>query len=106
MRRRHARQRLVSMVAAPIWVGATVLVMAFWFRYRIAEVAAVRAKYRAIRAQSDAPMLVCANHLTLVDSFLIAWALGSGCYWVRIPDELPWNTPEATNFATTANRGC
>ena len=101
MRRRHARQRLVSMVAAPIWVGATVLTLAFWFRYRIADVVALRAKYRAIRQQSDAPMLVCANHLTLVDSFLIAWALGTGTYWVTHPDELPWNTPEAKNFATT-----
>ena len=54
------------------------------------------------RADSDAPLLVCANHLTLVDSFIIAWALGpSGFYWLRHPDELPWNTPEATNFGRT-----
>ena len=52
-------------------------------------------------ALADAPMLVCANHLTLVDSFLVAWALGSGAYWLRHPDELPWNTPESTNFGKT-----
>ena len=46
-------------------------------------------------------MLICANHLTLVDSFLVAWALGSGGYWLRHPDELPWNTPESTNFGKT-----
>ena len=89
------------MIAGPIWVGVSVLVMKFWFRYRIADVTAVRARYRAIRGQSDAPMLVCANHLTMVDSFLVAWALGSGSYWVTHPDELPWNTPEAKNFAKT-----
>jgi hypothetical protein len=89
------------MVAGPLWVGASVLVMRFWFRYRIAGVEAVRERYRAIRAQSDAPMLVCANHLTLVDSFIVAWALGSGLYWVTHPDELPWNTPERTNFGRT-----
>jgi 1-acyl-sn-glycerol-3-phosphate acyltransferase len=101
MKRRHARQRLVSMVAGPLWVGISVFAMRFWYRYRIADVDGIRAQYRAIRAQSDAPMLICANHLTLVDSFLATWALGSGAYWVTHPDELAWNTPESTNFGRT-----
>lgn len=99
--RQHAMQRVVSMVTAPIWLAFTVLTIRFYFRYRIADVRAVRAQYRRIRAQSDAPMLICANHLTLVDSFLVGWALGSGFYWLRHPDELPWNTPESTNFGKT-----
>lgn len=101
MMRRHARQRIVSMITAPIWLGFTVLAIRLYFRYRITELDAVRARYRQIRAQSDAPMLICANHLTLVDSFLVAWALGSGSYWLAHPDELPWNTPESTNFGKT-----
>jgi 1-acyl-sn-glycerol-3-phosphate acyltransferase len=101
MMKRHARQRAVSMVAGPIWVTASVLMMRLFFRYRIANVVELREQYRRIRAQSDAPMLICANHLTLVDSFVIGWALGSNAYWLRHPDELPWNTPEATNFGRT-----
>lgn len=101
MVRRHAQQRLVSMVAGPIWVGVSVLVMRLYFRYRIADVRRIRASYRRIRAESKAPLLICANHLTMVDSFLIAWALGSGSYWLVHPDELPWNTPERTNFGRT-----
>lgn len=101
MVRRHAIQRWVSMFAGPIWIGVSVLVMRFVLRYRIADVARVRAAYRRIRGESDAPLLICANHLTMVDSFLIAWALGSGLYWLRHPDELPWNTPEQTNFGRT-----
>ena len=89
------------MMTSPIWLGLTVLAIRFYFRYRIAELESLRAEYRRIRAQSDAPMLVCANHLTLVDSFLIAWAMGSGVYWMTHPDELPWNTPERTNFGKT-----
>jgi len=89
------------MITAPIWLGFTVLAIRLYFRYRITELDAVRARYRQIRAQSDAPMLICANHLTLVDSFLVAWALGSGSYWLAHPDELPWNTPESTNFGKT-----
>ncbi len=101
MMRRHARQRVVSMITGPIWLAFTTLAMRFYFRYRIANVDVVPAQYRRVRAQSDAPLLVCANHLTLVDSFLIAWALGSGGYWLRHPDELPWNTPETANFGKT-----
>jgi 1-acyl-sn-glycerol-3-phosphate acyltransferase len=101
MIRRHARQRVVSMITSPIWLVLTVFSIRFYFGYRISDIGAVRAQYRRIRAQSNAPMLVCANHLTLVDSFLVAWALGSGFYWFRHPDELPWNTPESTNFGKT-----
>ena len=101
MVRRHALQRIVSMVTSPIWLAFTVLAIRLYFRYRLADAEAIRAQYRRIRSQSDAPLLVCANHLTLVDSFLIAWALGSGPYWLFHPDELPWNTPESKNFGKT-----
>jgi 1-acyl-sn-glycerol-3-phosphate acyltransferase len=89
------------MILAPIWVGLSVLVMRFYFRYRVTNLKSLRDQYRKIRRQSDAPMLVCANHLTLVDSFLIAWVMGSGSYWLTHFDELPWNTPERTNFGRT-----
>jgi 1-acyl-sn-glycerol-3-phosphate acyltransferase len=89
------------MILAPIWVGLSVLVMRFYFGYRVANLKSLRDQYRKIRRQSDAPMLVCANHLTLVDSFLIAWVMGSGRYWLTHFDELPWNTPERTNFGRT-----
>ncbi|MEO1936640.1 MAG: 1-acyl-sn-glycerol-3-phosphate acyltransferase [Myxococcales bacterium] len=101
MTRRHARQRLTSILLSPIWLGVIIGLIRFHFRYQIENVDSLRAEYRRIRAQSDAPMLVCANHLTLIDSFLIAWALGSGPYWLTHPDELPWNTPEGTNFGKT-----
>ena len=99
--RRHARQRVVSTVTAPIWLLLTIFAIRFYFRYRVADVEEIRAQYRRIRTQSDAPMLVCANHLTLVDSLVVGWALGSGVYWLRHPDELPWNTPESANFGKT-----
>jgi hypothetical protein len=101
MKRRHARQRIVSMFSSPIWLGLIIFVMRFYFRYRIANVDSLRAEYRRIRGQSGAPILVCANHLTMIDSLLIGWALGSGPYWFTHPDELPWNAPESTNFGKT-----
>lgn len=101
MVRKHRLQRAASMVLGPIWVGVSILVMRFYFRYRIANQAEIRAQYRRIREQSDAPLVLCGNHLTLVDSFLMAWALGSGFYWLTHPYELPWNTPESKNFGRT-----
>ncbi len=100
MVRRHGRQRIVSILTSPIWLGLTILAMRFHFRYHIEEVTSLREEYRRIRRQSNAPMLICANHLTLVDSFLVSWALGSGVYWLTHPDEMVWNTPESTNFGT------
>jgi 1-acyl-sn-glycerol-3-phosphate acyltransferase len=99
--RRHSLQRLISMAAGPLWVSLVIIAMRFHFRYRIANLSQIREHYRKIRAQSDAPLLICGNHLTLIDSILMAWSLGSGFYWLSHPDELPWNTPESKNFGRT-----
>jgi len=101
MTRRHGRQRIAAMLSAPIWVTGVIAWMRFWRRYQVENVDSVRAQYQALRAQSDGPMLICANHLTLIDSLIIAWSLGTGVYWLKHPDELPWNTPERTNFGRT-----
>src|SRR5262249_30089850 len=40
-----------------------------------------------------------ANHLTMVDSAIIAWALGSPVWFLVHYAALPWNVPERRNFA-------
>nr|MCS5638559.1 1-acyl-sn-glycerol-3-phosphate acyltransferase [Myxococcota bacterium] len=60
-----------------------------------------RRVYREIRASSDEPLLICANHLTLVDSFFIAQALSPNWRFLLDFDSVPWNTPEEVNFANT-----
>lgn len=94
-------QRAVGRIVAPIWVPAAALVLRLGFGYRIVDLAGSRRAFSRIRSESSAPLLICANHLTLIDSFLIAWALGSSWRYVVDFDSLPWNTPEETNFATT-----
>lgn len=44
---------------------------------------------------------MCPNHLTLVDSFLVAFALGHPAWFARNWASLPWNVPEATIFQRT-----
>ena len=73
--------------------------MRFGLRWRIHGAAAVRREYRALRRANDGPLLVCANHLTMVDSAIIAWALGSPAWFLVHYAALPWNVPERRNFA-------
>ena len=96
-----AVQRWATWLVAPIsftllWIALRVI-----RGYRFDGLARSRREYHEIRARSDAPMLVCANHLTLVDSFLIAWALGSPFWFFMHFSALPWNVPDQLNFAAT-----
>jgi len=104
MRRQHRVQRSVGWLVAPLWVPAAAAVLRFWFGYRIADIEATRRTFARMRAESRSPLLICANHLTLIDSFLIAWAISPSWRYVTDFDSLPWNTPEETNFAPTRFR--
>jgi len=76
--------------------------MRFGLRWRIHGLAAARREYRALRRADEGPLLVCANHLTMVDSALVAWALGSPAWFLLHYPALPWNVPERRNFAGSA----
>jgi len=101
MRWDHAVQREVARVMSPVWVPATALVLRFVFGLRVENLAEIRARYRALRAQTNGPLLICANHLTMIDSFIIAWALANPWRYVFRFSELAWNTPERNNFGKT-----
>ncbi len=87
-----------------VWIPITVSLMRVGFGWRIVELAEVRRRYREIRAKSDAPLVVCANHLTMLDSAVIAWALGSPWWYVARYSSLPWNMPEWKNFGSSPMR--
>ena len=71
------------------------------FRWCVNGAAELRREYREIRAQSRAPLLICANHLTMLDSFVIGWALGGSWFYLTHFSSLPWNTPERVHFVST-----
>jgi len=92
-------QRGVSLVLAPLW--AAVLSLAVRRAgLRFEGLTELRAAYARLRSEPG-PLLVCANHLTLVDSFLVAFALGHPAWFLLHYSSLPWNVPEATVFART-----
>jgi 1-acyl-sn-glycerol-3-phosphate acyltransferase len=93
-------QRVVVATLAPLWAPALAVGMRLVLRWRIEGAREARAEYARIRATSRAPLLVCANHLTMVDSAIIAWALGSPGWYLLHPSSLPWNVPDRANFAS------
>jgi hypothetical protein len=93
-------QLWIARATAVVWVPLTVAVMRVGLGWTIVGKAEARRRYREVWS-SGAPVLVCANHLTLVDSAIIAWALGSPWWFLRRLASLPWNVPERRNFAAS-----
>ena len=92
-----ALQRNLSWAWAPVWAPVVAGLERLVMGWSIADAARVRAEYRRFRSEPG-PLLLCANHLTLVDSAIIAWALGSPATYVFDYGSLPWNLPESRNF--------
>jgi 1-acyl-sn-glycerol-3-phosphate acyltransferase len=85
-------QRLAGRLAAPLWLPPVVLLMRFGLRWRIRDAGRCRKEYEAL-LEERRPLLVVANHLTMVDSAVIGWGLGSGIGHLVRPRGLPWNVP-------------
>ncbi|MFV1988534.1 MAG: lysophospholipid acyltransferase family protein [Gemmatimonadota bacterium] len=94
-------QRTVGRVLSIFWVPATVFAMRVVMRYRIRDASNLRKRFRKLVKESDEPVLICANHLTMVDSAVVAWALGGSWWYLFNYRWLPWNLPEYTNYGFT-----
>ena len=95
-----AVQREVGRITSFFWIPASAFAMVVVMRYRIKDAANLRRRFRALVRESDRPVLICANHLTMVDSALVAWALGGTWWYLFNYRWLPWNIPEYNNFAS------
>lgn len=94
-----ALQRTTGHVLAVFWVPLAAFVLRVVLGYRVRGVRELRRRYRDLVRETDTPVLICANHLTMIDSALVAWALGGSWWYVRNYRWMPWNLPERTNFA-------
>ncbi len=96
-----AVQLAVGRLLAPLWVPLSAALMRCVMGWRVEGVERARAEYRRVRAASREPLLICANHLTMLDSALVAWALGSPGWYLLHPAALPWNLPDRENFTSS-----
>ena len=92
-------QRAVCFALSPLTTLAALVILRFWLRLHFADTRELRRAYRSFRRTSHAPLLVCGNHLTMIDSALIAYALGSPFWYMLHFSSLPWNTPDRNVFA-------
>jgi len=91
-------QRINSRLAFVV-IGPLVHYLVFKrFRITIENLMAIRRQYKAILKEATGPILVCPNHLTLVDSIIQAVALNSLAGHFFHFRSLPWNLPEKKNF--------
>ena len=94
-------QRGVARLLSPITTFAVAVLLRYWLRLSVVDGRRIRRSYHEIWRENDAPLLICGNHLTMIDSALIAWALAPPAWYVRYFSALPWNVPERRNFAST-----
>lgn len=92
-----ACRSFLGRLAAPLLLPCVWAALRYLRGYRLQDVRAAREAFRRATARGG-PLLICPNHLTLVDSALIAWALAPPWRYALCFRLLPWNTPERRNF--------
>jgi len=87
--------------------GASVLIGSLYFLalrllgYRVRRLREIRRRWAELREEHPGPWVVCANHLTLIDSLVVTYALFSLGDHLRRFRAIPWNLPEERNFGNS-----
>jgi len=85
--------RLTVFIAAPLVFLAITAA-----GYRVRELNKVRKTIAKKMDNHHGPWLICANHLTLIDSVILAYAMIPIHRYMFQYKLLPWNVPEQMNF--------
>jgi 1-acyl-sn-glycerol-3-phosphate acyltransferase len=80
-----------------------VFVLRFKLRYHIRNLQEIRRTYRKL-TNTRQPILICPNHLTMIDSVIQVWAFGSMSWYLLNYRKLTWNVPAVENFNNTKFR--
>ena len=82
------RQRVWARIFLFVVYFGSWVAMRVYARYRIPRMRAVRRQFREICKTHDGPLLICPNHLTMVDSAIVMWALACLLYTSPSPRDL------------------
>jgi phosphopantetheinyl transferase (holo-ACP synthase)/1-acyl-sn-glycerol-3-phosphate acyltransferase len=87
----------LSAVAAPFVYLILIAVGRLYFRYKFKGLKEFRADIFGKLKDHNGPVIWTANHLTLIDSFLVFWAVfpWRGTFRSRL---IPWSIPEYRNY--------
>ncbi|KAA3639087.1 MAG: hypothetical protein DWP95_11190 [Proteobacteria bacterium] len=90
-------QKAIAYICFPLLYVLVVLWMKYIQKYRINDIRQVRQQFKQIAQQNPSGLLICPNHLTYIDSLLLAWAFSSlGNYMLHFRT-FCWNLPNARN---------
>lgn len=95
-------QNFVAQLSVPFTFGVSLVLLRGFLGYRWENLKAFRAKIRSLLESRDGPVILCPNHLTMIDSLLLIWAMTPAWKAFTKPRLFPWNTPEKKNFAHNA----
>ena len=73
-----------------------ILLARFRGRYRISQLAKIRRQFREI-ARAKSRLIICCNHLTLIDSVILHWAFAAPLRYFLQYRLLSWNLPAVEN---------
>ncbi|MGM0453810.1 MAG: lysophospholipid acyltransferase family protein [Thermodesulfobacteriota bacterium] len=93
LRRQYRLGRLAVFAAAPLIFLAVKLA-----GYRVRELVRIRREIKQMMQRHSGPWLIWSNHLTMIDSVILAYAMFPVYRYMFQYRLLPWNVPEDTNF--------
>jgi hypothetical protein len=85
--------RLAIAFVAPFY-----FLIAHALHYRIRNLHELRRECKEALDGHKGPWLICANHLTMIDSFILSYVAFSFIRHFTSYKKLPWNLPERRNF--------
>ncbi|HNY50850.1 MAG TPA: lysophospholipid acyltransferase family protein [Smithella sp.] len=85
--------RIAIFILAPLY-----FLTAKMFFYRVRDLKETRRLCAAEFAKHKGGWIVCSNHLTMIDSFILSYAMFSLPQHIIHYKKMPWNLPEWTNY--------
>ena len=86
---------------------AIISFLRFYMGYCIGDVRPLRREFRRLRTnERDTPLLICSNHITLIDSIILHWSLASSWQHFAFFKDLSWNVPDDANAHKNLLRTC
>lgn len=94
-------QRFASRLALPILSLILISILKFKGRYSFKRLSEIRREFASLNEDCKGPMLICPNHLTMIDSVLLLWAFGSPFYYISHFHTFAWNSPAVEHFSNS-----
>ena len=90
-------QYLLGRLAIVI-IGPLICIAMKCMGYHVENLGEIRKTTRELLKQHEGPWLICPNHLTMIDSAIVAYALIPLYRYILEYRLFPWNLPERANF--------